>query len=156
MSPKGETAGVVVPPPLLYVGGFLVGLALDWLLPLGRLPRSRFLMAVGIALLLVQLPLGVAAFRAMRRAGTQVNPYKPTTAMVTSGVFRISRNPIYLSFTLLYLGLVLLLGTVWPLCLLVPVLVVMQRGVILREEQYLEARFGEAYRRYRERVRRWL
>jgi len=152
---KTDTAGVVVPPPLLYAAGFLVGLALDWFLPLGRLPRTNFLKGLGAALIVVTLLLGVSAFRAMRRAGTQVNPYKPTTAIVTSFPFAVTRNPIYLSLTLLYLGLVILFGTVWPLCLLIPVLVVMQRGVILREEQYLESKFGDVYRRYRERVRRW-
>jgi protein-S-isoprenylcysteine O-methyltransferase Ste14 len=152
---QADTPGVAVPPPLLYAGGFVVGLALDWLLPLGRLQRTRWLMAVGIVLIVLTLILGISAFRAMRRAGTNINPYKPTTNMVTSFPFGLTRNPIYLSMTLLYLGLVILLGTVWPLCLLVPVLVVMQRGVIVREEQYLESKFGGAYRRYRERVRRW-
>ena len=70
--------------------------------------------------------------------------------------FRFSRNPLYLSLTLLFTGLSLVMNSLWGLVVLVPVLVVMHVGVIRREERYLEAKFGESYRQYCSEVRRWL
>jgi protein-S-isoprenylcysteine O-methyltransferase Ste14 len=85
-----------------------------------------------------------------------VRPDQPTLAIVTDGPFRYSRNPLYLATTGLYLAIALLVDTVWPLVLLVPMLVVLDWGVVRREERYLEAIFGETYRVYRTQVRRWL
>jgi protein-S-isoprenylcysteine O-methyltransferase Ste14 len=85
-----------------------------------------------------------------------VPTWMPTTALVTGGPYRISRNPIYLALTLVYLGLALAWGSLWPVVLLAPLLIVMRYGVIGREERYLEARFGDAYRAYRAAVRRWI
>jgi protein-S-isoprenylcysteine O-methyltransferase Ste14 len=92
----------------------------------------------------------------MRRAATPINPRKPVARLVTDGPFRFSRNPSYLALAAYYVGIAGLVNTRWPLLLLPAVLVVVQRGVIEREEQYLERRFGEEYRRYRACVRRWL
>ncbi len=92
----------------------------------------------------------------MGRAGTSIKPTVPTTALVTTGPFRFSRNPLYVSVTLFYLGIAIAARSLWALALLLVVLVVMQRGVIDREERYLERRFGADYLRYKERVRRWI
>ena len=92
----------------------------------------------------------------MHAAGTNVNPALPTTATVASGPFRFSRNPLYLALTLLYLGLTLAFNTWWGIVVLVPVLIIMHHGVVLREERYLEQKFGETYRQYRSKVRRYL
>jgi protein-S-isoprenylcysteine O-methyltransferase Ste14 len=92
----------------------------------------------------------------MARAGTSFRTERPTTAIVTAGPFRYSRNPIYVALTLLYLGIGMVLNALWVLLLIVPVIAVMQRGVIAREERYLERKFGDEYRRYQVRVRRWL
>lgn len=92
----------------------------------------------------------------MVRAGTNVNPAKPATALVTTGPFRLSRNPLYVSLTLLYVGIALLFNAVMPWLLLPGVLWVVQYGVIKREEAYLEGRFGQAYLDYAAKVRRWL
>ncbi len=91
----------------------------------------------------------------MRRAGTSPFPDQPSNALVTDGPFRFTRNPIYLAFTLITVGLAALRNTRWILVLLGPALAVLHKGVIEREERYLEQRFGEDYRRYRRRVRRW-
>ncbi|NQV80212.1 MAG: isoprenylcysteine carboxylmethyltransferase family protein, partial [Alphaproteobacteria bacterium] len=91
-----------------------------------------------------------------RRAGTAVQPYKPSTTVVTDGVYRFSRNPIYLGLTAFYLGLAFAVNSGWAILLLPLVLVVMHYGVIAREERYLEGKFGAAYRDYKNRVRRWL
>jgi len=156
MSDRDETAGVVLPPPLLYAGCFLLGVVLDWAFTLPRLPRPGWVLALGGFCLGLQAVVGFSAFRALRRARTHVNPYKPSTAVVTSGIYRRSRNPIYLSMTLLYVGLALVLGRLGPLVLLLPGLLVLHFGVILREERYLDRKFGTPYRDYRARVRRWL
>ena len=92
----------------------------------------------------------------MQAAGTNIDPMLPARAIVTSGPFRYSRNPLYLALTLLYLGLTLALNTWWGLVMLVPLFIVMDRGVVLREERYLEQKFGEIYRQYRSDVRRYL
>jgi protein-S-isoprenylcysteine O-methyltransferase Ste14 len=94
--------------------------------------------------------------RTMHAAGTNVNPLRPTTAIVTGGPFRFSRNPLYLALTSLYLGLTLALNTWWGIVVLIPLLIIMHRGVVLREERYLEQKFGETYRQYRSTARRYL
>jgi protein-S-isoprenylcysteine O-methyltransferase Ste14 len=104
------------------------------------------------------LAVGIAAWgiQTMQAAGTNVNPALPTTAIVASGPFRFSRNPLYLALTLLYLGLTLAFNTWWGIVVLVPVLIIMHRGVVLREERYLEQKFGKTYRQYRSKVQRYL
>jgi protein-S-isoprenylcysteine O-methyltransferase Ste14 len=92
----------------------------------------------------------------MTRAQTAVDPSKPTTAIVSDGVFRFSRNPLYLSMTLLYISISLLFNALWALLLLLPLLVIVQIGVIQREEVYLERKFGDEYLRYKSQVRRWM
>ena len=96
------------------------------------------------------------ATHALARAKTTHNVRQPTTTIVADGVFRYSRNPMYLSLTLLYLGIASLFNSLWMLLLILPVLVVVQLGVIAREERYLERKFGEEYLRYKARVRRWI
>jgi protein-S-isoprenylcysteine O-methyltransferase Ste14 len=93
---------------------------------------------------------------ALHAAATDLDPLLPTSAIVTSGPFRFSRNPLYLALTLLYFGLSVAVNTWWGIVVLVPLLIIMHRGVVLREERYLERKFGETYRRYRSKVRRYL
>jgi protein-S-isoprenylcysteine O-methyltransferase Ste14 len=149
-----RTPSVIAPPPLLYLGPLLAGLALDRLLPLPRLPAA--LRAVGIPAVLGGIGLGTWFFTSMREADTPVDPYQPPTALVEKGPFRFTRNPAYLAFALAYTGISLLAGGRWPLLFLPGVLAVVDRGVIQREEAYLEQRFKGPYRDYRGRVRRWV
>jgi protein-S-isoprenylcysteine O-methyltransferase Ste14 len=146
---------VLVWPPVLYAGGFVLGLVLDWLLPLKRLPTLPARL-VGVVCLVVGAGVAHSGEKVMHRAGTNIRPDLPTTVLVTEGPFRRTRNPLYLGLTLMYAGVALLIPATWPLLLLIPVLLVMQRGVIAREERYLERKFGEPYRAYLGRVRRWL
>jgi protein-S-isoprenylcysteine O-methyltransferase Ste14 len=128
---------------------------LRWLWPMPMLGHatSRWL---GLALVLLALAILIPGRRALQAAGTNVNPSLPTTAIVASGPYRFSRNPLYVGLTLLYCGLTLALNTWWGFVLLVPVLVVLHRGVVLREERYLRQKFGETYREYCSRVGRYL
>ena len=111
---------------------------------------------IGVTLLAIGAALAVWSRRTMEGAGTNVNPSLPATVLVVDGPFRFSRNPMYLARTLLYLGLGLLANALCVFVALLPLLVVMHHGVIKREERYLEAKFGDAYRQYRAAVRRWL
>jgi protein-S-isoprenylcysteine O-methyltransferase Ste14 len=100
--------------------------------------------------------LMISALRAFSRAGTPVDPYEPARALATDGPYRFTRNPIYLGFALVYLGFAIVLNALWAVALLPVVVVVVDRGVIAREERYLERRFGEDYRAYKAHVRRWV
>lgn len=155
ISPLKESPAILAPPPALYGLALIIGLALHTFFPRPALPPGLAL-ALSAVLGLLAVLLLASGWRALRQAGTSVNPARPTTALVTSGPFRFSRNPLYLALTLLYLGVGLFVNGLWPLALTVPLLIVMQVGVIAPEERYLEQRFGEAYRAYRARVRRWL
>lgn len=157
MSEGQDNAGVRVPPPLIYLGVLLLAFGLDRLTLQSTLALPQALRLGGAALLLIGgAGLLVAAAGLFRRAGTRLEPWKPTTAIVSDGIYRFSRNPMYLGMALLYAGLALLLDSALALLALVLVLVVIDRAVIAREERYLTARFGEGYTAYRARVRRWL
>jgi protein-S-isoprenylcysteine O-methyltransferase Ste14 len=150
-----DTAGVIAPPPLLYLGGLAAGFALRSALPATRLrPAVRW--PVGSALLTVGGTLMGSFVRAFARADTPVSPYSPSTALVTSGPYRISRNPAYLGMALVYAGIAVSAEALWALAPLPAVLAVIDRGVIAREERYLERSLGDEYRSYKQRTRRWL
>ena len=142
-------------PPLVYLASILIGLALHraWPLPL----RGRtWLAALGAAVIAASIVLFGYAVRLFRAAGTPVPARKPTTTIVMTGPFRWSRNPIYLAFSLFQLGIALLVGSWWLLATLLVAFALMHWVVVPREERYLEAKFGEEYRRYKVSVRRWL
>jgi protein-S-isoprenylcysteine O-methyltransferase Ste14 len=151
---KRDIPGVVAPPPIIYAAGLLAGWALDRLRPWPFLP-SAWARPLGLALFVAGL-VGAGGVWAFRRAGTSPNPWRRTERLVTDGPYRFTRNPMYLGFTLWYLAGTAWVNSLWPLALLPVVLLVMQRGVITREEAYLERRFGREYTEYRARVRRWL
>lgn len=152
---KQDNPGVVVLPPLLYAAALATGLLLHHLVP--RQPFMPWIARpLGVILLVTSGALARWGEQTMRRAGTNVNPNEPSLTIVSDGPFRYSRNPLYVSLIGLYLGVTLLVDAMWPLVLLIPLLVVTDYGIIRREERYLEAKFGETYRTYKARVRRWL
>lgn len=153
-----DSPGVPVPPPLLFVFGFLLGLLADGVVPVRLLGSARREIAViggwgAIAAGLLVMCWGLATFL---RSRTAVMPHLPASRLVTSGPYRFSRNPMYVGLTLTYVGLALLIDTAWPLFVLPVVLSLLMVLVVRREERYLERAFGEAYRSYRQRVRRWV
>jgi protein-S-isoprenylcysteine O-methyltransferase Ste14 len=154
-TPSGDRPGVVAPAPLLYGGAFLIGSLLHYLFPMPILPL-HIAPWTGLALLSVGAALAVWSRRTMEKAKTNVNPLRPATALVVTGPFRFSRNPMYLARTVLYVGLGFLTNAFCVIALLCPLLIVMQVGVILPEERYMEAKFGDAYRQYRATARRWI
>jgi protein-S-isoprenylcysteine O-methyltransferase Ste14 len=154
-SQRRDAPGVIAPPPLIYLTGLGIGFALEALLPSASLPGALTWLLGGL-LLVSGLALARSFVAAFRRADTAVNPGKPTTTIVTTGPYRVSRNPGYLGMALTYAGIAVLTGALWPLVSLVPVLILIDRGVISREERYLQNKFGEEYARYKSKVRRWL
>ncbi len=150
-----DSPKVILPPPFIYAGGLALGLLLNEIFPFPFLPE-RFAYPIGAALMAVSLALIAAAARALRNAKTNMDVRRPTTAIVTSGPYRFSRNPIYLSMTLFSFGATSWFNAFWMLLMLIPILALIRFKVIAREEAYLEKKFGEEYRRYRLSVRRWL
>ena len=152
---RSDTPGIIAVPPMLYGVAFAVGVVPRWLFPEPIL-QPAITLGIGVMLLCAGAALAVWGNHVLRQAGTSANPSLPTTALVVTGPFAFSRNPLYLARTLLYIGLALAMNMLWTLVTLLPLLVVMHYGVIRREERYLELKFGSAYRRYRATVRRWL
>jgi protein-S-isoprenylcysteine O-methyltransferase Ste14 len=154
-SDEQDKAGVVAPPPLIYSGALIFGLLLGRRSPIRFLPR-RMARGFGWPLLSGGVLLAGWFEHAMHRAQTPASPYKPVEHIVTEGPFRYSRNPGYLSMTMIYMGIASLANTLWAVLLLPVALLVIQRGVIEREERYLERKFGEEYLSYKTQVRRWI
>ena len=152
---KPDTAGVPFPPPLAYVAGLLAGAGLELAFPVDW-PPTAVAIAGAVAGVALWLAFDGSAMSSFRRNRTSMVPFKPSNALVTSGPYRYSRNPMYVGMAFLYLGLTLAFGLVWAMALLPLVLLAVDRLVIAREEAYLERRFGDAYRDYRAEVRRWL
>jgi protein-S-isoprenylcysteine O-methyltransferase Ste14 len=150
-----DKPGVIAPPPIIYIATFLVSLLLQTRKPLPFLP-SPLRNVLGASFIGTAATIIFFAFREMRRVGTNVNPELPATALATRGPFQFTRNPLYLSLALIYTGLATLANTLWAFFLLPVLLFIMQRGVIEREERYLERKFGNRYTEYKAHVRRWL
>lgn len=151
-----DNPGVIILPPVLYGVAIVLALLLNWFWPLSILPNTATAIWSGVPLLLLSGALALWGKRSMKQAGTNINPSQPATSLVITGPFYFSRNPLYLSLTILFVGLSLIANNLWGLVAIVPVLVVLHFGVILREERYLEAKFSENYRQYCSKVRRWL
>jgi protein-S-isoprenylcysteine O-methyltransferase Ste14 len=157
------TAGVVARPPLLFLAALLLGFVFDHLLPLPlpftvpRIGAVHWISAIIAGLLIF---IGIAVFAASIRnfssAATPVQGTKPTKALVTTGIHGWSRNPIYLGMFLVYGGIAIAVRSSWILIFALPLALTIRYGVVAREEAYLERRFGDAYRDYKARVRRWL
>jgi protein-S-isoprenylcysteine O-methyltransferase Ste14 len=137
---------------------FLVALALQWLVPIpfpgGAIAPVRIL--AGVILVVVGLSLVVLARREFARYGQPTDPGFPTGKIVTTGVFSISRNPLYLGGVIFLAGISLAFDLPWVLILLIPSIVVCHYILIAPEERYLTAKFGESYRTYTEKVQRWI
>ena len=151
-----DTAQVIIRPPLAWALAVIVGLALDWLLPLPFLPAGLPAAFLGAMVFVLALALFAWAIITITRAGSKVPTNQPTTTIVESGPYRITRNPIYLGMFLGLIGLAIAFDNLWLLIMLVPFALVIRYGVVAREEAYLDRKFSDVYRGYRSRVRRWL
>ena len=155
MSSKTDNPGVIAPPPLIFLGGLAAGYITNsfWTWPVDLGAAQTW---IGIGMIAVGLGFSGWSVIEFTRHGTHPDPRHPTTAIVKSGPFRWSRNPIYVAFTLMHLGISLWAANAWMLVAVIPALALIRYGVIAREERYLMDKFGEEYETYRRVVRRWL
>ena len=155
MDDTADTAQVIIRPPLALGLAVIAGLALNWLVSLPFLPADLPAGWLGAMVFVLALALVAWAIVTIIRAGSNVPTNLPTTTIVGSGPYRFTRNPIYLGMFLGLIGLTIALDNLWLLVMLVPFAIVIRYGVVAREEAYLERKFGDVYRGYRSRVRRW-
>ncbi len=151
-----QTPGVRVKPPLVYAVSLFIGLGSEQLLPLVSIP---WVWRAGPAVVLIPLAGLLIAPTVMRfrKADTPFSDFrKPVTTLITDGPYRYSRNPAYLALTLLYFGVGVLFSSAWVCVLVIPTLLIINVAAVRKEEQHLEAQFGEEYLRYKTAVRRWL
>lgn len=152
---NADNPGVVAPPPLIYAGTLVLALLANRRLRIPFLPRG-LVRTLGWFMFAGGFLVGLLGFSEVRRAGSNVDPRQPATTVVTEGPYRFTRNPMYLGFTLMYVGISALANAPLPLLLLPGIQQLMKRGVIEREERYLERKFGEEYLQFKESVRRWI
>lgn len=145
----------IVRPPLVYLATIVTGSVLEFAWPTAFLPRG-FATPLGSALVLAAVMLFLYSVGKFRAAGTPVPGNRPTTAVVRAGPYRLSRNPIYVAFSLLQSGIAAWIDSLWLIATLIVAIALMTMVVIPREERYLERKFGSEYLGYKARVRRWI
>ena len=150
-----DNPGVIAFPPLIWLVNAVISVLVYLFV---RLPimSYRICLVCGIVFIILAPTLAVSALRTMKAAGTNVHPSKPSLTIVRGGPFRFTRNPMYLALCLLQVALGFFLNDWITLLFVVPLAVVFHYGVVLREEQYLAAKFGEPYLQYKSQVRRWI
>ena len=150
-----EHADVKIHPPILTLIHIATAYLLTWLIPI-PLVVPQALRLVGFGLVVIGILFGGAAFYAFGKAHTTLDPHGSVSTIVSQGIYRFVRNPIYLAFLLMLIGFPLNSGSVWGIVLAPVFVVTMNRWVIEKEEAYLEKKFGDVYNSYKSRVRRWL
>jgi protein-S-isoprenylcysteine O-methyltransferase Ste14 len=151
-----DSAKVRFPPPLVYLGFLLLGFAGDRILALDPLPLSEALRyGLCAGLVIFGAILALSAIKLFRAIDTDEKPWRPTTGLAMVGIYRFTRNPMYLGMAATYLGLALALASIGALILFPLLILAIRTQVIAREERYLDAKFGEEYAAYKAQVRRW-
>lgn len=154
---KPDNPGVQFPPPLLYAAIFLAAIFIQKLLPINHsFFEQQPVRLASILFFLVGLFFGTRSMRQFIRTKNTIIPNKAAESLQTTGIYHMTRNPMYVCLTLIYLGLSCLFGNWWNIILLPVLLLLLQEFVIKKEEQYLTRRFGEAFNQYKQEVRRWL
>jgi protein-S-isoprenylcysteine O-methyltransferase Ste14 len=148
---------VIIFPPIILATTIVLGFALQWLCPIGALATTSLAwrVPVGVGVICTGVLLAATGRRILVRLGTNVSPLQPTTALATDGVFSWTRNPLYSGGTLALLGVALVFALDWSVVLILPGLLILHFGVVKREEQYLERKFGDRYRLYKMHVPRY-
>lgn len=150
-----DSPGIYAPPPLVFASGLIAGGVLTWFYPIAA-PAAAVRIVIGGVSVAVGLTVLLSVYVAMRRARTNIEPWRPTTTVIESGFYAYSRNPIYVAMAIVYFGIAALFGLIWSLIFLPACLAFIHFFQILPEERYLEAKFGGSYIAYRSRVRRWI
>jgi len=152
---ENETSGVLLPPPVVYFVFLLAGYWVDKYLPLPFINTNMSFIA-GISIIVLSFILFGVVLLEFSRLKTSVDHRKPTNAIITTGAFRYSRNPIYISMVMLCIGISFLINSLWGFVATLLASIIITKFVIIKEETYLERKFGESYLQYRKAVRRWL
>ena len=152
-----DRARIIAPPPLLAVICIGLGYLVNHFKPLPLFPiRTVLHIIIGVIMVIVSIAIIASARRIFVAHGTHLNPYTPTKALVSDGIYRISRNPIYIAFIIFVLAFTFFANSLWFVVFDVLLFVLLHFGVVKREEAYLEQKFGDSYREYCARVRRWI
>lgn len=157
MENRKDHPAVYIPPPLIYVATFFASVLVQKLVPLSKdFFHTSTSKIIGIVIILTGLFFNFPALHQFFKTKNTIVTIKPATSLQTTGIYAISRNPMYISLVLIYIGLSFIIGNWWSFILLPLLLLVVQEYVIKREEKYLERRFGQEYFNYKIKVRRWL
>jgi protein-S-isoprenylcysteine O-methyltransferase Ste14 len=150
-----DNPGVIAFPPLIWLVTAVISVLVHLFV---RLPimSYRICLVCGIVFVILAPTLALSALRTMKAAGTNVHPSEPVLALVRDGPFRFTRNPMYLALCLLQVALGFFLNDWITLLFVTPLVLILHYGVVLREERYLAAKFGEPYLQYKREVRRWI
>lgn len=154
-APANDNPGVIALPPLIFIAFLGVGVILHNIFPLHFI-HGPLRNIVGVIFLAYSVLVSGLAILRMRRAGTNIDVRKPSTTIVSDGIYRFTRNPMYLSMALLMIAISVLISNIWILILTPAFIIVIHKGVIEREERYLEGKFGTDYTSYKKRTRPWL
>jgi protein-S-isoprenylcysteine O-methyltransferase Ste14 len=153
-----DSPGVIAPPPLIALAAVVIGFGLDWLFPafmLTVLLSFTARIVIGFVLAVVGVTFMAGGIITFSRSETNVDPYKPAIALVTTGIFAYMRNPMYVGWALLVVGIGIALASDWTVVMVAPMMLIIHFGVVRREEHYLETKFSESYRRYKAQVPRY-
>jgi protein-S-isoprenylcysteine O-methyltransferase Ste14 len=155
MTDKNDNPNVIAPPPLIFLSGLISGGIVSWFYPYQMFSRGDSII-LGSFIIIPSVAIIALIWRQMKQSKTNIEPWKPTIKILDSGFYKYSRNPIYVAMAVIYFGASILFGSVWSFAFLPIVLLIINNFVILREEKYLESKFGEDYLDYKKRVRRWI
>ena len=147
---------IIAPAPVIFLLTVIVGFILHYFIPIYFFASSMLTSILSAILFMAGVLIAGWALKTMSAANVSPNPYTPTARLIVSGPYQYSRNPMYLSITLVYLAIAMMVNSLWFFMLLIPMLILVWRGIIQREEIFLEAAFGEQYKNYKKRVRCWL
>ncbi len=152
---QNDNAGVITIPPFIHIGFLALAIGLHYVWPIDMLP-APWQYILPTLLVLIAVYLGKQSVPEFKKTGTTLDVRTPTTAIITSGAYQYTRNPIYLGMAILHIAIGILIDNLWAVLTVIPAMIVMTEGVIKREEKYLEGKFGDSYRNYKSQVRRWL
>jgi protein-S-isoprenylcysteine O-methyltransferase Ste14 len=155
MEKDKKGAAVKFPPPLIFVLGMIIGYAIHFRFPVS-LGESEYINILGLFLLTLAIVILCYSLFLFFKAKTHIEPWKPTTSIISTGLFAYSRNPIYAAFCITTIGLGLVFNNMWMLISFIPSAVFVYHIAIKKEEKYLENKFGDEYSKYKQKVRRWL
>lgn len=154
-SPDTKGPAVKFPPPVIFLLLIFAGAGLDYTWPVGLGVPDSF-EVLGIAMVLFGLAVAILVSGTFKRESTAIEPWKPTTKIVTTGFYSFSRNPIYVGFCLFNIGIGISSDSFWIFISFIPAALLVYWIAIAKEEAYLEEKFGEEYIAYKNRVRRWI